>query len=483
MTDLAEKIARGNVRALARAATAVENRRPDAPQLLKEVFPLTGHATIIGVTGPPGAGKSTLVDQVARAARAGGQRVGIIAVDPTSPFTGGAILGDRLRMQAHAEDPGVFIRSMATRGQMGGLSRATSDAALVLDAAGKSLVIIETVGVGQDEIDIVRTADVSIVVLVPGTGDEVQALKAGISESVDLADASGSEVLVAIGRGAPLRVVYSYAPKLSAVFLGQGDKIKSCADLRGKKIGIQEIGGFSEVHSRAVMPTCGLTPKDVEYVTVSTPGRVPGLLAGRTDAVALEAALRSLLGVGDETGVEHGWALRRLLETLAAREPVVAALDDLHWASPALIDLVEDVARWTRGPVLVLSAFPEQDYALRALKSGASGYLTKQSASDELLAAIRKSLAGGKYVTASLAERLAEQLSGEAPSAPHEALSPRELQVLCLIATGKTVKEIAAELSLSEKTIGTYRTRISDKLRLSTNVEITRYALQHKLVD
>lgn len=169
---------------------------------------------------------------------------------------------------------------------------------------------------------------------------------------------------------------------------------------------------------------------------------------------------------------------------LAQRKDWDIILLDLNMPGRGGLETLADLKRLRpQQPVLVLSAFPEQDYALRALKSGASGYLTKQSASDELLAAIRKSLAGGKYVTASLAERLAEQLSGDAPSAPHETLSPRELQVLCLIATGKTVKEIAAELSLSEKTIGTYRTRISDKLRLSTNVEITRYALQHKLVD
>jgi two-component system invasion response regulator UvrY len=169
---------------------------------------------------------------------------------------------------------------------------------------------------------------------------------------------------------------------------------------------------------------------------------------------------------------------------LAQQQDWDIVLLDLNMPGRGGLEILADLKGLRpRQPVLVLSAFPEQDYALRALKLGAAGYLTKQSASDELLAAIRKALAGGKYVTASLAERLAEQLSGEAPSEPHEALSPRELQVLCFIATGKTVKEIAAELSLSEKTIGTYRTRISDKLRLSTNVELTRYALLHKLVD
>jgi len=171
---------------MARAISLIEDEAPGAAALVRDLFPHTGRTYLVGVTGPPGAGKSTLVDRLTTEVRKGGDTLGVIAVDPTSPFTGGAILGDRLRMQAHAQDPDVFIRSMATRGHLGGLARATGDAALVLDAAGKSVVMIETVGVGQDEVDIVRTADVSIVVLVPGTGDDVQALKAGIMEIADI---------------------------------------------------------------------------------------------------------------------------------------------------------------------------------------------------------------------------------------------------------------------------------------------------------
>ena len=184
--SLSSRVLAGDVRAVARAISLIENEAPEGAALIGRVFANTGRAYLIGVTGPPGAGKSTLVDRLASEYRKAGRTVGIIAVDPTSPYSGGAILGDRVRMQAHANDDGVFIRSMATRGNLGGLSRATAEAALVLDAAGFDIVIIETVGVGQDEVDIVRTADVSIVTVVPGTGDEVQALKAGIMEIADI---------------------------------------------------------------------------------------------------------------------------------------------------------------------------------------------------------------------------------------------------------------------------------------------------------
>jgi LAO/AO transport system kinase len=186
VTSLAERVRAGDPRAIARAISLVEDGGAAAVAMAGALFPFTGRAYLVGVTGPPGAGKSTLVDRMARAYRHMGLRVGILAVDPSSPYSGGAILGDRVRMLDHATDPGVFIRSMATRGHLGGVSRATADAALVLDAAGFEIVLIETVGVGQDEIDIVRTADVSIVTLVPGTGDDVQALKAGVMEIADI---------------------------------------------------------------------------------------------------------------------------------------------------------------------------------------------------------------------------------------------------------------------------------------------------------
>jgi LAO/AO transport system kinase len=200
--SLSERVLAGDPRAIARAISLVEDESPAGADLVRRIFPRTGRAYLIGVTGPPGAGKSTLVDRMTAALRARGRTVGVVAVDPTSPFSGGAILGDRIRMQAHAGDPDVFIRSMATRGHLGGLARATSDAALVLDASGKDVVLIETVGVGQDEVDIVRTADISIVTMVPGAGDEVQALKAGIMEIADVfvvnkADREGADRTVA----------------------------------------------------------------------------------------------------------------------------------------------------------------------------------------------------------------------------------------------------------------------------------------------
>jgi len=182
MTEAAQKIVDGDLRALARAATWIENRSPEAEPLLRELFPHTGQALIIGVTGPPGAGKSTLCDQCARLIRKEGKTVGVIAVDPSSPYSGGAVLGDRIRMQDHYSDPGVFIRSMATRGCLGGLARATTEMTMLLDAAGRDVVLVETVGVGQDEVEIARLAHVTLVVLTPGAGDDVQTLKAGIME-------------------------------------------------------------------------------------------------------------------------------------------------------------------------------------------------------------------------------------------------------------------------------------------------------------
>ena len=186
LENWAERVCAGEALAVSRAITAIENHQPEAEELLRKVFPRTGKAYLTGITGAPGTGKSTLVDRLAAHYRRANDGVGVIAVDPTSPYTGGAILGDRIRMQAHAGDAGMFIRSMATRGFLGGLARATAEVALLLDAAGKDQVLIETVGVGQDEVDIVRLADCVVVVMVPGLGDDIQNMKAGLMEVADI---------------------------------------------------------------------------------------------------------------------------------------------------------------------------------------------------------------------------------------------------------------------------------------------------------
>lgn len=200
MHEITRRILAGDVRGAARAITCIENDYPLRTQILREIFPHTGRAKLIGITGTPGAGKSSLVDVLISYLRAMNHHVGVVAVDPTSPFTGGALLGDRVRMQSHATDPGVFIRSMGTRGSLGGLARNTKDAVRILDAYGCDVILIETVGVGQSELDVMNIADSTIVILNPGGGDSVQAFKAGIMEIADLfvinkADLPGTDKL------------------------------------------------------------------------------------------------------------------------------------------------------------------------------------------------------------------------------------------------------------------------------------------------
>lgn len=186
MSDLAQEVIKGNHRAIARAISLVENNRSAAQEMMKKIFAHTGESIIVGITGSPGSGKSTLVDQMASILRKNEKKIGIVAVDPSSPFSGGAILGDRIRMMQHSVDPEIFIRSMATRGQLGGLAKATGEAIAVLEAAGKDFILVETVGVGQDEVEVVKLADIILVILIPGAGDEIQVFKAGIMEIADI---------------------------------------------------------------------------------------------------------------------------------------------------------------------------------------------------------------------------------------------------------------------------------------------------------
>ena len=247
MNRLADRLSSGDSRALARAASFVENRTEAGRNLIKDLFPYTGRAAVIGVTGAPGVGKSSLVNSMIRILRAKAKTVAVIAVDPTSPFSHGAILGDRVRMEEHYADAGVFIRSMATRGQLGGLGPATLELAMLADAAGFDFVMIETVGVGQDEIEVGDSADVTIVVLAPGFGDDVQALKAGVMEIADIfainkADLSGAEKLEQ-----ELRMMQSLGAKTS-----QEDEVPICQVVAIENRGVEDLlTTILQVHSKA----------------------------------------------------------------------------------------------------------------------------------------------------------------------------------------------------------------------------------------
>jgi LAO/AO transport system kinase len=261
MNAVADRVLAGDVRATARLIRLIDDARPEAEAILRELWPRTGRAQLVGITGNPGAGKSTLVDRLIAHLRGQGKTVGVLAVDPTSPFTGGAILGDRIRMQDHALDPGVFIRSLATRGQLGGLSRATSDSARVLDAMGKDVILIETVGVGQDEVEISRLAHTTVVVVVPGLGDDIQAIKAGILEVADLFAVNKSD---REGADRTVRDLRSMLELSHAVGKEAGHEIAIVKCVASRNEGVAEVWNAIEAHYQFLKSGPGLLQRETQ---------------------------------------------------------------------------------------------------------------------------------------------------------------------------------------------------------------------------
>ena len=338
MNPLAAKIRQGDARSLAQAATAVENRDPAAAEILRDLAPYTGRARVVGITGPPGAGKSTLVDALAFELRRQEKTVAIIAVDPSSRITGGAILGDRIRMQQHHADPGIFIRSMATRGTTGGIARATADMARLMDAAGRDFVLIETVGVGQDEVEIAGLAQVTLVVLVPGMGDDVQAIKAGIMEIADIfvinkadlpgADRVEQELHAEVRGPAIVRTVATENKGIAELIAAIGDVTKK----QGSGVGGWGPGVTSIDHLGIAVPSLDDAIRFYESI---------GLEVAHRETVETEKVRVAMLPTG-ESRIE-------LLEPVAADSPISRFLEKrgagLHHVALRVRDLNAAVSR------------------------------------------------------------------------------------------------------------------------------------------
>jgi len=302
VSALADRVLSGDVRAAARLMRLIDDAQPEAEEALRKLWPRTGHAQIVGITGNPGAGKSTLVDRLIAHLRSRGKTVGVLAVDPTSPFTGGAILGDRIRMQDHALDSGVFIRSLATRGQLGGLSRATSDCARVLDAMGKEVILIETVGVGQDEVEVCRLAHTTVVVVVPGLGDDIQAIKAGILEVADLFAVNKSDREGADRTVRDLRSMLELNHAMGKDIGGHEIAIVKCVASRDE--GTADLWNAIDAHYQFLKSGPGLLQRETQ----------------RAKSELVEVLRERLLEVALEKLAEHGARLDDLALQIANRQ-------------------------------------------------------------------------------------------------------------------------------------------------------------------